>query len=170
METSTQTDLLKALDDCALELQETLSSFSEPLFQQAPPSGGWSPAQVVHHLVILEAIACQAVGGQTLPTNRPPDAKLPLVKAAMEDLGTRRQAPEIVQPAPAPGPREALLAAFLKQRAKLTSLLQQTDLSEACTSLKHPVIGTMTRLEWAYFTVYHVRRHTRQLSRMAGEQ
>lgn len=49
------------------------------------------------------------------------------------------------------------------QRHAIVQAIETKDLSELCTSFKHPSLGECTRREWVYFSIYHAERHLKQL-------
>ena len=64
--------------------------------------------------------------------------------------------------------KEALLDALVQQREILKNMIRQMDLT-LITEFRHPVIGSMSRLEWVYFHIYHTERHVRQLRSLEFE-
>ncbi len=146
-------------------LLDQLSHFTIETFNQKPPDNGWSAAQISEHLLLLDMIANKVVAAGTIPTNRPPDEKIKYIKAAMEDQ-TKRTASERVQPTTEPKDPQAMSSHFQQQRASLEENIRTTDITDACISFKHPAFGTLTKLEWIYFTIYHTQRHLKQMQRL----
>lgn len=157
--------LLTDLDACTKNFLDVLTKFDKDNFIQKQSDNGWSPAQVTEHLLLLEITSNKAISGETIPTNRPPDEKIPLIKWAMEDT-TKRVAPESVLPANRLTDSASAIEKIKQQRDKLRQAVINLDLSEACVLFKHPALGTLTRWEWMYFTIYHMQRHLKQLKRL----
>lgn len=153
--------LLQQLDETTVQLQEALSGLSPEAFNN--PRNGWSPAQVLEHLLILDGIALKAMTLPAIPTNRPHDEKLPMIRTVMDDRTTKRSAPEIVMPSHEKKDFRQLMEAFRMERNALKKAVEASELSEACTAFKHPGMGTLTKLEWIVFTIHHTQRHTAQV-------
>ncbi|HVF82410.1 MAG TPA: DinB family protein, partial [Flavisolibacter sp.] len=154
--------LLAELDACTKNFLEILGQFNKSNFIQKRSENEWSPAQIAEHLLLLEITANKAITGTTIPTNRTPDKKVPLIKWAMEDT-TKRVAPESVLPSDRITDAETAIEKITQQRGALREAITSLDLSEACMLFKHPALGTLTRLEWIYFTIYHMQRHLQQM-------
>lgn len=161
--------LLDDLDASTENLIKTVAQFDDHNFNYKPSDEEWSAAQVAEHLLILEITANKAISGETIPTNRAPDAKIALIKRAMED-GTKRTAPERVKPSNLITDPQAAIEKFKKQRSKLREAIINADLTEACVSFKHTALGTLTRWEWIYFNIYHLQRHLQQMKRLQSSE
>ncbi|MEO6583794.1 MAG: DinB family protein [Ferruginibacter sp.] len=157
--------LLRELDASIKNMLDTLSTFDKESFTIKPSDIKWSAAQVTEHLLLLEAIAIKALSGETIPTNRAADEKIALIKWAMEDA-TKRQAPETVQPSNEGIDLQAAIEKLKQQRDKLREVVSTSDVTEACISIKHPALGTLTKWEWVYFTIYHMQRHLEQIKKL----
>ena len=155
--------LTSDLDFSTAQLLQWLANYSSEKFNFSPDGMRWSPAQIVEHLLMLEVIANKALMGKTVTTNRPPDEKINIIKTVMADIDTKRIAPEIVAPSAELKDQKILIEQIKSQRELLKKAIAELDLTEACTSFKHPGLGTLTRFEWVYFTIFHTERHLKQL-------
>ncbi|MFN2440489.1 MAG: DinB family protein [Chitinophagaceae bacterium] len=155
--------LMSDLELSTLELLQYISDFRIELFNLSSEDKRWSAAQIAEHLLILEVIANKALAGKTISTNRPPDEKINLIKTAMSDMNTKRIAPEIVTPSAELKDPKQMIEEIKTQRALLKKAIGEMDMTEACVSFKHPGLGTLTRYEWVYFTIFHTQRHLKQL-------
>ena len=160
--------LITSLDASTDRLLQTLQTFDAASFNTQPSPAEWSPAGVAEHLLILDVIANKILRTEAVPSTRPSDSKVALIKTVMEDSGTKRVAPEPVLPKGGEKNIEEMIAALRQQRDALKDAIQTTDLSEACTARKHPALGTLTRLEWIHFIIYHTDRHRLQLDRIGA--
>ena len=157
--------ILADLDRSTENLFAVISRFPPGHFRHKPSENEWSAAQIAEHLLKVDLSTYKALCGETIPTNRPPDQKISLLKLAMED-STKRAAPPTVIPSSAAFVQEVILQHLKAQREKLRETVRVSDLTEACITFKHPFLGTMTKLEWVYFTIYHAERHVRQMNAM----
>lgn len=161
--------LLSELDASSQQLLQHLSFFSADDFNQKLSDLEWSAAQIAEHLLLLEMVAIKVIAGKTIPTNRPPDQKCGVIKGSMEDMGTKYKAPEVIWPSSEPKDPQTMIAQFQVQRDQLKKMIAATDITEACMSFKHTSLGTLTRLEWVYFAIYHTQRHLQQMLRLTKE-
>lgn len=143
-------------------LSALVLSFSPESFLVTPVPGKWSAAQQAEHLLKVDMTTYQALKSETIPTNRPPDQKIPLIREAMEG-DTKRMAPERVQPSTTQHEQQGIATQIVAMRENVAGLIGNLDLSEACRVYKHPSLGTLTRLEWIYFNMHHAERHIRQI-------
>lgn len=157
--------LLADLDASTKDIVETLLHFNAETFVDKPSGEEWSAAEIAEHLLMLEVSANRVLGGDAIPTNRPPDEKIAMIKWGMEDE-TKRQAPDRVKPGGVYTNPQQLIEKLKQQRDQLREAVTAADITEACTSSKHPVMGTLTKWEWVYFIIYHMQRHARQLKRL----
>ncbi len=127
-------------------LTALIASFTAEWFNQPPAENKWSAAQLAEHLLKVDFSTCQALKSETVPTNRPPDEKIALIRNAMES-DTKRMAPEMVKPSDNFHEPQQIAVQLEKQREQVKNLINELDLSEACKVYKHPSLGTMTRLE-----------------------
>ncbi|MBB1285890.1 DinB family protein [Flavisolibacter sp. BT320] len=146
-------------------LSTLILSFSPEIFFLQSSPARWSAAQQAEHLLKVDMTTYQALKSETVPTNRPPDQKIPLIREAMES-DTKRIAPERVQPSATKLEPQAIAAQIIALRQKLAGLIRELDLSEACRVYKHPSLGTLTRREWVYFNIHHAGRHIRQMEEL----
>ncbi len=159
--------LFADLDACTKKFLDILLQFDRTNFIEKRSANEWSPAQVAEHLLLLEITANKAISGETIPTNRPADEKVTLIKWAMDD-NTKRVAPESVLPSNRITDPQTANEKMAQQRDILREAVTNLDLSQACMSFKHPALGTLTRWEWIYFTIYHMERHLQQIKILQG--
>jgi len=155
--------ILTELDATTSNLQNDFLHFTNDNFNQRPSPAEWSAAHIAEHLLLIEVIAANALTGAGIPTNRVPDEKLAIIKWAMLNE-TKRFAPDVVNPTGGEKELQKSLEQLIQQREELKKAVIAADLSEACTSFKHPALGTLTKLEWAWFVIYHMQRHLKQLN------
>jgi hypothetical protein len=155
--------LLSGLEKTTQQLMNILLSFTPERFNEKPAENEWSAAQIAEHLLKVDMSTCKALSGEAIPSNRPPDAKIDIIKQAMDDDNTRRVAPERVYPSSEHWEPVVIIQQIKKQKAFLKEAILGADVTEACMSFKHPALGTMTKMEWVAFNIHHTERHLRQL-------
>jgi uncharacterized damage-inducible protein DinB len=162
----TKDSLLADLEQTTQAFAEAVSGFSQESFNQKPSNTAWSAAQIAEHLLKVGHSTYKAITVETIPTNRPPEQKIALIRQAMEDETIKRIAPERVQPSANEQETGRVVEQIQKQKLMLEEAVRSSDLTDACMSFKHPALGTLTKIEWLYFHIYHVQRHLRQLKRL----
>lgn len=161
----TKDALLSDLEATTQLFIEAVSRFGQEAFNQKPSETGWSPAQIADHLLKVGFSTYKAISGETIPTARPPEQKIAMIKQGMEDEVTKRIAPERVLPSADVQKTANIINQIKKQKELLEEAIHSSDITDACMSFKHPVLGTLTKMEWLYFHIYHVQRHLRQMKR-----
>ena len=159
--------VLDDLEGSTKMLMEELSAFSDHHFFQRPAEGSWSAGEIAEHILLLETRSNEGML-TARPGNRPFDLKIIPMRDGLREDEKKYAAPSIVFPKGESKNKESLLDALVQQREVLKSMIRQMDLS-LITEFRHPVIGSMSRLEWVYFHIYHTERHVRQLRSLRFE-
>jgi uncharacterized damage-inducible protein DinB len=155
--------LVGELNQSTHKLLGHLSAFSETEFNFHPSANQWSAGDIAEHLLMIESKMNDALNGTVLPTEREPDSKAELFRAALQNRSQAISATESVHPSAAVKHQEEILNKLHEQRNKLKDIVLNTDLSLTCMDFSHPRLGKLTRLEWLLFTIYHADRHIEQL-------
>lgn len=144
-------------------LLQVLLEFPSDQFTRKPSDNAWSAAELAEHLLLIERSVTKALAGKALPTERPYDQKLELLKPAMADRERKFVVPELAKPIAVSHNRQEMIAEIKQQRQEQTALIPSLEMSETCMDFKHPMMGALTRYEWVYFNIYHTERHLHQL-------
>jgi hypothetical protein len=157
----------------AMEIKETcsallqiLDAFSEQAFNTVPPCGGWTAGQVAEHL-LLSAGVVEVISGRTEKATRAPDEKIAAIGAIFLDLTTKLSSPDFIIPAEAHYEKQEMMSRLKLVWTKLSEAVRLLDLSLVCLDFEFPGSGTLTRLEWINFYVFHTQRHIAQLHRIS---
>jgi hypothetical protein len=144
-------------------LLSTILSFKEKDYNKRPFSGGWSPAQVVDHII-------QATGGlpdqYTMDTDRLYSEKDEMTRSAFLNFDTKMQAPDFLQPEQRDYNRDEQVKTIEGIRDQHMQSIRDKDLFAICLDFEMPVWGTLTRYEWLKFIGYHTTRHIHQLKKI----
>jgi hypothetical protein len=151
-------------ETCSALLQ-ILDAFSEEAFNTVPPCGGWTPGQVAEHL-LLSAGVVEVISGKTVAATRPPDEKVAGIGAIFLDFTTKLSSPAFIIPAEGYYDKGEMMNRLRVVWTKLAEAVRLLDLSVICLDFEFPGSGTLTRLEWIQFYVFHTRRHIVQLERI----
>jgi hypothetical protein len=155
-----------------MEIKETcsallriLGAFSEKEFNTVPPCGGWTPGQVAEHL-LLSAGVVEVISGRTVAATRATDEKVAGIGAIFLDFTTKLSSPPFIVPAEGEYSKTEMINRLRVVWTKLAEAVKLLDLSVVCLDFEFPGSGTLTRLEWISFYVFHTRRHIVQLQRI----
>lgn len=145
------------------ELLQSISDFPEAHFNSHPSEGEWTAGQVAEHLIKVESSTVHLFAGSTEPSNRNPGLKISDIKDRLLDFNSKMKAFGPIIPDHKPKDKTAVLDKIQDLRQRLTGMIEIDDLTVLLTGFEHPLFGTLTRLEWIYFNIYHSRRHNRQI-------
>jgi len=145
-----------------------IDGFAEGLFYLKPESGGWSAAEIVEHLAILDTLIADVVYGPAVPAERVADAQIAEIRTVFENRTSRLHAPEAIAPKGQQVSKAMLTEQLRTARNRLFEATDATDLGLLCTSFTHRHFGQLTRLEWIYFAIFHGDRHLHQLLQLGS--
>jgi len=167
--------VVKILEDSQGELEHSLKGLDEEFCSAKPATGGWSIAEIVEHLAIIE---------DRVP--RMLQAKLPALEPASDASNGHWKDAELVQQTQsninkvdAP---EALKPTghYRSCREALTAFngLRQTTLAYAASAppylrgrlLPHPLFGPLDGRQWLLALGAHTQRHVKQIEAIKAAQ
>ena len=154
-------ELLSEINSSTSQLIETLLKVNEEDFNKKNSPESWSVADVAEHLLILETNVNFAMQ-KTHATERPANLKIEAMKLGLADMERKFMAPDFVKPTWQLKQKNVLITELKKQRDILNQIILTKELAET-SDFKHPVIGSMTILEWVHFNIFHTQRHIKQI-------
>jgi hypothetical protein len=141
-----------------------------------PADGGWTIAELVEHIGIVEQRAgevCMRLLDKAREDNLPGDGSfsLPahLVEGQESAANTKIEAPERVRPTGSVSMTDAY-AKLVELRKMLDATqpdMERLDLSKH--TFPHPIFGEMTAAEWLLVLGGHEFRHTLQIQRVLAD-
>jgi hypothetical protein len=163
-------DLLAELDRHHASLRDAVEAVPEGLRERGPEAGGWSVANVLEHLAIVEPrivaglteafVAAKAAG---LPAA--PDTPAVAPREADKYMNRQRR----IESGAGSKPKEQLDAATAWARleaahGKVHALVMEADgLDLSGVTMPHPVFGVLNLYEWMVFVAGHEGRHALQI-------
>jgi hypothetical protein len=162
---SQHNNLIQTFNGTTNELLQLLSSLTEEQLNGVLIPGKWTPGQLGLHLYKAYA-AIYILKGNTKPTDRPIDQKVPTIKNILLNFDKSYDAPSDIMPTNELIQKERLLKGLRERIAQYTEVLHNEDLSLICTDFAIPQYGQFTRLEWLWNDTYHTVRHVDQLKKM----
>jgi DinB superfamily len=169
-------ELLDATEEARRALLARVSSLDAPALARHE-NGGWSVAEILEHLAIVEAgtvrlLARRLERAKEQGLGRETDDASLLHSLDAFDLTNPRQpmeAPEIVRPSAAQ-PAAVSLDRLAESRAALRALVAAAD-GYALEGVRatHARLGDISMYEWVLFLGQHERRHLSQITRILGQ-
>jgi uncharacterized damage-inducible protein DinB len=165
-------EIYDSIDETRGRLTERLAGLSATQQNFRPSSGGWSIAEIVEHLAIMEE---RLLGLMTLMVKKAEsaapestDAARPFNAVSLDQFAERSRqekfiAPETVQPSGQASIQDSL-ERMRQSRARLKALqprLEATDFSTA--RYPHPAFGPLDLYHWLVLIGVHEERHLRQI-------
>jgi hypothetical protein len=162
---------LKRLDRVHDKLTATVAPLDEARFAQPPPGGGWSAAQIVHHLCLVEE---RVIKDLQKAISRPP-RKVRLLKrfvptSIVASRLVRVRSPQAVNPETE---TDSTIAPPRKDEAIANYNRARNDLKKLCEThgearfrqlvFKHPFLGEIDGVATVSFVGYHEQRHYKQI-------
>lgn len=146
------------------KLLQTASLFNEKQINTSPSNGSWTAGQILEHLV--KAVSPEILYGTVRNTNRRPDEKVKLIRNVFLNYDTKMVSPDMILPSAPPHSKKDLIPEIENKFTILIEASGSLGLSKTCIDFTIPEYGQFTRLEWIYFFIYHIQRHTAQLKRV----
>jgi len=171
--------VLKRLDRVHEKLTATVAPLAEGLFERQPADGGWSVAQILQHLCLVEE---RVIKDLEKAVSRPP-RKVSFVKrfvptSIVSSRLVRVKAPQAVNPE-ARAESEEVSAMPGKHEAIANYNRARHDLKNLCAThgedrfrqivFKHPFLGEIDGVAAVSFVGYHERRHYKQIREVLGK-
>ena len=150
--------------------EETLSSLSGLSGEELSRAeeGGWSAAQILHHLLMAETGTSKVIrkaiksAGGALPSY--PDDDSPLAVRELPKPVGAYQAPEFVRPDAPPGKDELLRLARETREQTAVSFSMLAAVDPRAARFPHPLYGELDLYEWPAVTILmHEKDHQEQL-------
>ena len=160
--------LLSQLDANTDQLIVQVLHFKPELFDQQPPDGSWSAAQLTEHIYVLDRLIYNILTGETEPATRAADEKVNTIQAVLTNRSRTISAPDPIVPLGKVKEQQLLITKIIAARKDIHQFIQTSDLSAICLGFIHKGFGPMTRLEWIEFLIVHSQRHFHQYQRIAN--
>jgi hypothetical protein len=161
-------ELLRYLDLQTANLRVAFESIPADRRGLRPSPDRWSPAEIVHHLVIVERRLTLRLAGlieqaRALPPETDATSLFPMPNATRVEARDRR-----FKTSEASEPRdtnpERVWHEFLDTRKELEGVIATGDgLQLGAVTAPHPALGPFTAYEWIAFAGSHASRHADQI-------
>lgn len=166
--------LLSHLGECHAELRTAYNATDPAIRETAPPSGGWSIAQIVQHLAITDRRLGQLLSKyiDDLGMDEPEEVDIAALvqrrrMQAVLDRSTRVESLEFFKPTEPLTASEAWQKLEQARSALEATVLRAEGVPLSRGKFVHNVLGEMNLYETLVFAGQHKRRHAAQIVEVA---
>lgn len=164
-------ELLEYLDNQNENLSAAFELVPDERRMLRPAADRWAPAEIVHHLDIVERRLVQRLASlieqaRALPPEPDAASLFPMEKAVRVEVRSRRfTTSEASEPRNTDPDR--VWTDYMATRDALKKVIAAGDgLSLGAVRAPHPVLGELTAYEWIAFAGAHAARHADQIREM----
>jgi len=162
----------KRLDAIFDNYRAQIDSIPDDQFDQTPPHGGWSYAEVYSHIMQATMASTIALERCTHQSDKPNTGKenlmgkLVLLFAKFPPLKIK-QPKSVAERMPALKiSKEEARNFIIKCRKRMDEMIPLTDTEVAIRRVKHPRLGMLSAAQWYKFIRIHLAHHLKQLDRI----
>ena len=156
--------VLKRLDRIHENVNATIAGLDDDVFQKEPADGGWSVAQIVQHLCLVEERVIKDLEKAiNSPAKRVGLVRRLIPTSIVASRVVRVKAPKAVNPAEAPE-KALVVENFNDARSRLKKFCAdygQDRLRQI--TFNHPFLGKIDGVATVSFVGYHEQRHYKQI-------
>lgn len=159
----------KKIQHITADFKTRLEQIPEELFQQSPPTGGWSYSEVYFHIfdasiLTLRQLSDAANGkGEKKPTVFV--VKLILFFGSLPP-GKKFKAPRMLAERLKTISKQEALALIDRFSAQLTNDYKSLEHADPSMKTIHPRMGYFNAFQWLRFIMIHLKHHLHQLQRI----
>jgi CubicO group peptidase (beta-lactamase class C family) len=167
MTAAERAELIELLSKSEGEMMQYISGLSDAQWSFKPAPERWSIGEVVEHIVLAEGmmfdLVIKSVDAEANPKWEETLAKTAILKAALPNRSRRVDAPGAIQPKGAMT-REAALARFKEQRARIGAYARDTTKPLKAHTATNPFFGDLNAHQWLLYVPLHTIRHNQQIA------
>ncbi len=153
-------DLFVSLGNTITELVELISSADSTKINAIPFNDSWTAAQLASHITKSNKAITQAMNMEGKKTGRDPGERIQELKNMFLNYETKFQSPDFIMPTKDIYEKKILVDDLKNSIKQFKDAGWSIDLSEI---ISLPSFGEITKLELAWFVLYHTQRHIHQL-------
>jgi len=167
MTAADRAELIELLEKSEGEMMQYITALSDAQWAFKPAPDRWSVGEVVEHIVLAEGLmfdlAVKSLDSQANPKWQQILTKTAVLKAALPNRSRRVDAPAAIQPKQRMT-REAVLARFKEQRARIGAYARDTDKPLKAHTSPNPFFGDLNAHQWLLYVPLHTIRHNQQIA------
>jgi hypothetical protein len=152
------------------EYRHRLDEISDEQFDETPPIGGWSYAEVYSHIMqanLGSSIAAEKCCRKTgVTTNQGLNWKGRLVFMLGSFPPGKRKAPAALNALTKKISKEDARNLIVKLRKRVDEIVLLAEHTSSDCKIAHPGLGMLTAAQWIKFIRIHTQHHIKQLNRI----
>ncbi|MEO8111329.1 MAG: DinB family protein [Ginsengibacter sp.] len=156
-------DLFDALENATTELIDLISAADSVKINSIPFRNSWTAAQLAAHVTKSNNAIIQAMGMEGEKAKRNSGERIRELKSIFLNYETRFQSPDFIMPTQQIYEKKIIVTDLKKSIERFKTIARKTDLTEI---IGLPSFGEITKLELAWFVLYHTQRHIYQLTKI----
>jgi hypothetical protein len=162
------TEISTALERTQQELLQVIAGFTPGQFNTVPFQDSWTAGQVAEHILKFSSGGAEILSSPGTTTFRDPAEKIAPLRDLFLNFNIKMTAPDFIQPS-ADAKEQGIMSTLLDNSfTPMVALSQTQNLSLTYADFDLPQFGTLTRMEWLYFILFHTQRHIRQMKNIRG--
>ena len=151
------------IDITTENLLQCIIDFDDKQFNIVPFEGSWTAGQICEHLNKSASGVVSTMNGPVKDAMRPADEQVKSIEGLFMDFSRKFVANISITPSCTLHNKQLWLDSLVKVMAEIRVIADTYDLTKICTSVEVPLLGMLTRLEWIWLTIFHIKRHISQL-------
>ena len=155
--------LFDALENATTELIDLISSTDSVKINSIPFRNSWTAAQLAAHVTKSNNAIIQAMGMEGEKAKRNSGERIQELKSIFLNYETRFQSPDFIMPTQQIYEKNGLVADLNTSIEGFKTTMRGVDFVEI---ISLPAFGEITKLELAWFVLYHTQRHLHQLKKI----
>lgn len=153
-------DLFDVLENATTELIDLISATDSVKINSIPFKNSWTAAQLGAHVMKSNKAIIQAMDMKGEKSKRNSDERIPELKSIFLNYETRFQSPDFIMPTQQIYEKKILVTELKTSIERFKNTIRKVDFNEI---ISLPAFGEITKLELAWFVLYHTQRHIHQL-------
>ncbi|MCZ2257750.1 DinB family protein [Sporosarcina sp. G11-34] len=146
------------------ELFRTIDGLTDEQFNKVPSDGGWSPKQILEHLVRMETVIATNIAKELKNPDSPKAMKKPI--AISTNRLIKVEAPGYTAPTEIYKSKEEMKCELYDSHIFLLDVFESSTKDELRgKSFRHPIFGRIPLIQWFPFVGLHEKRHLKQLKK-----
>jgi hypothetical protein len=159
-------DFLIFLKQTEQELLAAMANLSEEQLRFKPNEDSWSIIECAEHIFVVEVGVLRMFQTETAPSvavGTETTINREKLGVFLENRNKKVASPDFAAPKGRFKNLPEFLLAFENKRKELYIALEKANLTDGIL-IKHPIMGDMTKADWAYFIPRHTARHIAQIN------
>lgn len=149
--------------DAAKGFLDAIESVPADKFNDKPFERSWSAAQAAQHIFLAIQGVPKLFEMRTEADQRDPAKNIVELRNIFTNYDTKLDSPAFILPEDKNYDKEEMVNALREKFDAIKKSIEENDLNGVVADVPFPGMGTMSRYEWIWFTIFHTDRHAKQI-------